>query len=137
MKILIKSEYWLTYSMEKSPSWEANRFSASQETPRILWNPKVQNRIHKCPLPVPILSQLEPAHTPSHSLKINLNIILPPMPGSSKWSPSIKFPIQNPVDASPIPHTHYLSHPPHSSRFYHILSHNILTDKQNQSSIYA
>jgi len=27
--------------MEQSPSWEANRFSASEEIPRILWNPKV------------------------------------------------------------------------------------------------
>ena len=26
--------------MEQSPSWEANRFSASQEIPRILWNPR-------------------------------------------------------------------------------------------------
>jgi len=33
--------YLLTYSMKQSPSWEANRFSASQEIPRILWNPKV------------------------------------------------------------------------------------------------
>jgi hypothetical protein len=32
--------YLLTYSMEQSPSWEANRFSASQEIPRILWNRK-------------------------------------------------------------------------------------------------
>ena len=30
--------YLLTYSMEQSPSWEANWFSASQETPRILQN---------------------------------------------------------------------------------------------------
>jgi len=29
-----------TNSMEKSPSWEANSFSASQEIPRILWNPE-------------------------------------------------------------------------------------------------
>ena len=32
--------------MKKSPSWEANRFTASQEIPRILWNPKVHHHVY-------------------------------------------------------------------------------------------
>ena len=50
--------------MEQSPSWEANRFSASEETPPILWTPNVHYGIHKCPPPVSILSQFDPVHTP-------------------------------------------------------------------------
>ena len=40
---------YLTNYMEQSPFWETNRFSASQETVRILWNQKVHYRIHKSP----------------------------------------------------------------------------------------
>jgi len=46
--------------MQHSPSSVSNRFSAIQEIPRILWNLKVHYHIHKCPPPVPILSQLDP-----------------------------------------------------------------------------
>ena len=96
--------YLLTYFMQQSSSSEANRFAASQEIRRILWNPKVHYHRHKCPPPVPILSQLDPVHIPtSHFLKINLNIILPSTPGSSKWSLSPRFSHQNPVCTTPLP----------------------------------
>jgi hypothetical protein len=72
--------------MEQSPSWEANRFVASQEIPRVLLKPKVHYRIHKCMPPASSLSQLNPVHTPTaHFLKIHPNIILPSMSGSPQW----------------------------------------------------
>jgi len=109
--------YSCTYAMEKSPSWDANQFYASQEIPCIVWNPKVHYSIHKCTPPVPTLSQINPVHaSTSHFLKIHLNIILPYMPGSSTWSRSLRFPRQNRVLTSPLPNTCNMSSQSHSSR---------------------
>ena len=99
-------------------------YAASQEIPRILRNPKVHHRTHKCPPPVPILSQLHPVPTtPSHFLKIHLNIILPSTSGSPQWSLPLRFPDQNPMHTSSLSHTRHMPRPSHSSRFYH--PHNI------------
>jgi hypothetical protein len=116
--------YILTYSMEQSPSWEANQFVASQEILRILLNPTVHYRIHKCPPPVSILSQPSPVHIPtSHFLNIYSNIILPSTPGSPQWSLSLTFPPPKPYTRLSPPHPRYMPHPFHFSRFYN--PHNI------------
>jgi hypothetical protein len=105
--------------MEHSPSWEANWFAASQEIPRILWNPEGSLPHLQRPPPVSILSQLNPVRTPSsYFLKIHLNIVLPSTSGSPQWSLSLRFPHQTPVHASPLSRKRYMPLS-HSSLFYH------------------
>jgi hypothetical protein len=52
----------LNYCVQQSPSWKANSFSAGQEIPRVLWNPKIYYSVYSNPLLVPILSQNSPLH---------------------------------------------------------------------------
>jgi len=118
--------------MEQSPSWEANRFSASQEIPCILLKPEVHYRIHKCPPPVPILSQIDQVHAlTSHFPKIHLNIILPSTPGSTKWYLSLRFSHQNSVYASPLPHTRYMARP---SNIFDFITRKILDEEYRSLS---
>ena len=94
----------LTYSMVQGPSWEANWFAASQETPRISRNPKVHYRIHKRPPPVSILDQPNPVNIPtSHLLEIHPNIIHPSTLRSPQWSLFLRFPHQDPIHPLSLP----------------------------------
>ena len=105
----------LTYSTGQSPSWEANWSAASQETPRISRNPKVHYRTHKRPPPVSILGQSNPVHIhTSHLLEFHPNIMRPSTPMSPQWSPSLRFPHQDPVHPPLLTH---MCHMPSPSRF--------------------
>ena len=116
--------YLLTYSMVQSSSWEATCFVASQEVPSISRNPKVHYRTHKRPQPVSILGQPNPVHIPtSHLLEIRRNIIHPSTLRSPHWSPSFRFPHQDPIHPTLLTHTRHMPSTSHSSRFYH--PHNI------------
>jgi len=92
-------------------------FELVKKFPAFHRTPKVHYRIHKCPPPVLILSQIKPVHTPtSQFLKIHLTIFLLNTTGCSKWSLSLTFLDQNPVYTSPLLNTCYMLLPSHSSR---------------------
>jgi hypothetical protein len=87
---------YLTYSMQLSPFWGANSFSASQDVYRILWKSRVNYHAHM----IPILSSPDP----SILFKIHINIILLSTPRSSNWTLSCIFPNQKPVCISLLLH---------------------------------
>jgi hypothetical protein len=84
--------------MEQSPSWEANRFSGSQEIPRILGTLMFMIAFTSARH----LSLDQVSIPTSYFLKVHLNIILPSTPGSPRWSLFLRFHHQNPVYASPL-----------------------------------
>ena len=118
----LKATYFCTYLLTPCGRVLLEKltgFAANQEIPRILWNPKVHYRTHKRPPPVPVLSHLHPVPTtPSHFLKIHLNIV-------SIYvlvSPVVSFPqISPPKPCAHLSLPPYVPHAPPIS-FFSILS---------------
>ena len=114
--------YWKNvspHSTQQGHSWAANRFSASQEIPHISRNPKVHHRIHKCPPPVPILSQLDPVIPPHPTSWRSILILYSYLP---LGTPSGHLPSGFPTKTLYTPllclQTCYMPRPSHSSLFY-------------------
>jgi hypothetical protein len=85
-----------------------------------LWNSKDHHRLHKNPPLDPILSQPNPVRPIDPYLpKIQLNVILTPMPESSQWSLTFGPPNQNSVNISPLPNACHMSRPSHLPWFNH------------------
>jgi len=115
--LTVRTQYVTDKCTEQSPFWEAHRFSASQETPSILWNLKFHYQIYKPPQTVLILIQINPVHaSQSHFLKFQFNSILPFMVfqvvSFPQASPS------NPICTYPVSHACHISGPSHSSFYY-------------------
>ena len=88
--------YLLTYFIEQSPSWEANRFSASQEIPRTLGNQSfiAEFTSARC---LSILWASFIQSMPPHPISSSSILILSSHPnlGLCKWSLSLRFPHQS------------------------------------------
>jgi hypothetical protein len=94
-KVMFGDPYLL---MVLSPSWAAANCAATQELPSILWNPKVQYRVHKSPPLLPVLSHMNPIHAiPSYLSKIHFNIVHSPTSWSSQSSSSFWLSLQYPI----------------------------------------
>jgi hypothetical protein len=106
----------LSNSMQHISPWQANTPSGSQEIFRILRKPKAHHRFHNNPTPVPILSQINPVHTPNPVLKDPVSY-LPQSTPPSKWCLSPRF-LHQTLCASLLSHTRSRTTPMQFNSFY-------------------
>lgn len=69
-----KLSHWQTNSLEQNRSSEANDRLATQELPRLVWNPRVRHRVHNSLPLIPILGHDWGPH-PSILFNFHFNII--------------------------------------------------------------
>ena len=106
----------VTNYMDQNTALEAVSLSASQ-IPRFLWYPNVHYRIHKCPPPVPLLSQINPIYASHHaSLKSVLILSSHLCPGLTR---GLGSPHYNPISIFPLTGSCHMPNSSHSSWFYH------------------
>ena len=110
--------YLLTYSNLQSSSWEANRFTASQEIPRISRNPKVHYRTHKRHLSLSWASPIQSIYPHPTSWRSILTLSTHPRLGLPSGLLPSGFPTKTLYAPSPHPFT------PHAQpiSFFSILS---------------
>jgi hypothetical protein len=90
------SKSWqINFSIEQSPSWDADNLLVGKWIPDLLWGPKIHYHVHKSQSRGPILKQLNLVHTLIHYfLKIhlkNLRLDLPNGPAPSSLNAQNKI----------------------------------------------
>jgi len=104
--------------MESSHSWKDNRSLASQEIPRFAIR-RFSTAFTRARHLSPSWDRSVQSVPPSSFLNIEVNIILPSTPRSSKWSVSLSYPHQQPCRHLPSPPCEFHTSPIYLSQFYY------------------